>query len=141
MYKGCNFFIIATWGYLFLVFLTASQLDKFQYRLYHLVVPMCDLNDTEMLVKELIWIIIHCIAFSSCIRKSKSILLHKEPIYTGTHAHVWFCMNLFKFLKRLSGWTIWLNLEINCNLLWINIWYDQTKYLFLKFLNFQTLKS
>lgn len=69
--KSCNFFIIATWGYLFLVFLTASKLDKFQYRLYHLVVPMCDLNDTEMLVKELIWITIHCTAFSSCIRKSK----------------------------------------------------------------------
>lgn len=69
--KSCNFFIIATWGYLFLVFLTASQLYKFQYCLYHLVVPMCDLNDTEMLVKELIWITIHCTAFSSCIRKSK----------------------------------------------------------------------
>lgn len=140
MYKGCNFFIIATWGYLFLVFLTASQLDKFQYRLYHLVVPMCDLNDTEMFVKELIWISIHCTAFSSYKKKQNRFCFIKS-LYILVHMHMYGSMNLFKFLKRLSGWTIWLNLEIHCNLMWINIWYDQTKYLFLKFLNFQTLKS
>lgn len=31
----------------------------------------CVIWMTEMLVKELIWITIHCTAFSSCIRKSK----------------------------------------------------------------------
>lgn len=97
--KSCNFFIIATWGYLFLVFLTASQLDKFQYCLYHLVVPMCDLNDRN--VSQRINLDYNSLySFFVLYKKKQNRFCFIKSLYILVHMHmygsVWIYSNFWK---------------------------------------------